>query len=212
MPTIEELPGNSFKARTTKAEEELPKPKVTSVITAPVTRTPKKKSGLANFAEKFFGETTDTVGNTILWEILIPAAIDTILEMIKTGAEMILWGSSKGTHIGKDRGRSLIDYSSISTSSRSDRRERREPIRPKTSEEYEDIVLARRKDAERVLEALRDILDQYEVVSVADLLGLCDITPKHSDYKFGWYALGRASVERVRDGYILDLPKAEELT
>ena len=57
---------------------------------------------------------------------------------------------------------------------------------------------------------MEDLLDQYKLVSVADLYDLVGISGDYTDNKYGWTNLRNARVERLRyeDGYILKLPKA----
>jgi hypothetical protein len=211
---MSEIPSNSFKSKLVNADQpaEEVRPKLTSIVTTPVTR--KKKSMLASFSENFLGSDTKTVGQMIVWDILIPAAKDTLFEIIKGGFEALLYGEPKSGRMTRDKGRTVINYNSISSDRRSDRDrrpERREPIRVAQAQQFDDIVIARRGEAELVLEGLRDILEQYEVVSVQDFYELLGMTPSHVDNKWGWYNLSRADVERVRDGYVINLPKAEVL-
>ena len=53
-----------------------------------------------------------------------------------------------------------------------------------------------------------ELIDRYEVVSVADLYELVGITGNYTDNKYGWTNIRNAEVVRVRDGYVLKLPKA----
>lgn len=57
------------------------------------------------------------------------------------------------------------------------------------------------------------LIDQYQVAKVADLYDLCRVS--NNDYttqKWGWYSIQGASVSRLsRGGYLLNLPRAEEL-
>jgi hypothetical protein len=46
------------------------------------------------------------------------------------------------------------------------------------------------------------------LVSVADLYDLVGVTGNYTDNKYGWTDIRSASVIRVRDGYMLKLPKA----
>ena len=46
------------------------------------------------------------------------------------------------------------------------------------------------------------------MVSVADLYDLVGISGNYTDNKYGWTNLRNSDVQRVRDGYLLKLPKA----
>ena len=74
--------------------------------------------------------------------------------------------------------------------------------------DYDDIILDTRKEAEEVLDRMDDLIDTYGVVSVADLYDLVGISGNYTDNKYGWTNLRNADVQRVRDGYLLKLPKA----
>ena len=70
------------------------------------------------------------------------------------------------------------------------------------------FVFDTRKEAEEVLDRMDDLIDTYGVVSVADLYDLVGISGNYTDNKYGWTNLRNADVQRVRDGYLLKLPKA----
>lgn len=40
---------------------------------------------------------------------------------------------------------------------------------------------------------------------------LCGMTCNYTDNKYGWKSLARADISRVRDGYMIKLPKAEPI-
>lgn len=48
-------------------------------------------------------------------------------------------------------------------------------------------------------------------MSVADLYDLVGINGNYTDNKYGWFNIRTASVVRVRDGYMIKLPKAVPL-
>ena len=55
---------------------------------------------------------------------------------------------------------------------------------------------------------MNELLEDYKMVSVADLYDLVGITGKVTDNNFGWTDLRNASVTRDRDGYLINLPRA----
>jgi hypothetical protein len=71
-----------------------------------------------------------------------------------------------------------------------------------------------RADAEVVLEGLDTIIDQYEAASLADyydLIGKPDVASPIDD-KWGWMdSLGSVNIRQVADGYILELPRLQEI-
>jgi replication-associated recombination protein RarA len=81
----------------------------------------------------------------------------------------------------------------------------------RTTHQFSGLVLETLGDAEDVLDQLRILIDQYDVVRVADLYDLCDITSDFTDQKWGWYDLRSARIRSVRGGYSLDLPPTEAI-
>ena len=74
-----------------------------------------------------------------------------------------------------------------------------------------DIIIENRGEAEDVLSRMDELIDQYGLVSVADLYDLVGINGNYTDNKYGWFNIRTASVVRVRDGYMIKLPKAVPL-
>ena len=56
-----------------------------------------------------------------------------------------------------------------------------------------------------------EMISVYGIVSVADLYDLIGVTGNYTDNKYGWTDIRSASVVRVRDGYIVKMPKAMPL-
>ena len=77
--------------------------------------------------------------------------------------------------------------------------------------EISDIIIENRGEAEDVLSRMDELIDQYGLVSVADLYDLVGINGNYTDNKYGWFNIRTASVVRVRDGYMIKLPKAVPL-
>ena len=80
--------------------------------------------------------------------------------------------------------------------------------RTRTGYDYDDIILESRGEAEDVLERMDELIATYQVVSVADFYDLVGVSGNYTDNKYGWTDIRNASVIRVRDGYMIKLPKA----
>lgn len=157
----------------------------------------KKKKTFLGFV---FGENTKIVMNYILFDVLIPAAKNTISEMVSSGIEMLLYGEPRRR---RDNRRSIVSYSSYYK----DRDRERPYERNRARHEFDDIVIDTRPEAEEALGQLVDIIDNYGVVTIADFYDLVGLNGDWADHKYGWDNLSRATVQRVKEGYILDLPK-----
>lgn len=76
----------------------------------------------------------------------------------------------------------------------------------------DEIVLQSKEDAHSVLEAMHGLLEQYELVTFADMLDLCGIASTFGDQKIGWTTLSLdVEIKEAKDGYILDLPAPNPL-
>ena len=198
---------NKFLTKDKPTEEEnLGKKKVDKVVSGSVKT--QKKSSLSKFADTFIEEDKDTVVGYLLSEVLIPSFKKMVSDTIKTGIDKMLYGDAEVSRSNSPA--SKISYSkyyndkssysrSSSTAQVSNRRD---------TYEYNNIVLETRGDAEAVLMGMDDIIAKYEIVSVADLYDLVGIAGSYTDYKYGWTDIRSARIERVRDGYVIRMPKA----
>jgi hypothetical protein len=58
---------------------------------------------------------------------------------------------------------------------------------------------------------MTDIIDKYDVVSIADLYQMCGLPSTYIDNEWGLSSLQYIDVRQTREGYIIDLPAAEAL-
>lgn len=64
-----------------------------------------------------------------------------------------------------------------------------------------------RKEALKALNEMKDILDEYGFVTVADLYHIAGIDNTYKSNKYGWTNLNNVEVVRVRMGYKINLPQ-----
>ena len=191
---MENYPSNSHKAR-----EEVAEKKVEKVVSGKTST--KKKSGIRKLSDKFLSEDVSNVKSYIFSEVLLPAAKKLVSDIVTNGTNMLLYGEIKN----KKGNSSKVSYSRY-YDDRS--RDYRSPV-VRNNFDYDEIIFETRGDAEAVLDAMYDILNQYKVVSVAELYDLASITThNYTCNNYGWIDLRGSSVVRVRDGYILKLPRA----
>ena len=55
---------------------------------------------------------------------------------------------------------------------------------------------------------LDELIETYGLVRVADLYDLVGITGNYTDNKYGWMNIRNAEIMRVRDGYMIKMPRA----
>lgn len=164
----------------------------------------RKKSEVSKLKDVFISEDVSNVKSYIVMDVLIPAAKKAISDIVRDGIDMILYGD---THRG--RSSSSASYVSYRSYSDRDRRDtRRESSRTRVGYDYDDIVLESRVEAEEVLQRMDELIETYGIVSVADLYDLVGKTCNYTDNKYGWTNIRNAEPVRVRDGYLLKMPKA----
>ena len=73
------------------------------------------------------------------------------------------------------------------------------------------MLITNRADAEDVLDRLRDLINQFDVATVADFKELLGITGDFTDNTWGWDDLRSAGIRAVRGGYVIDLPRTQAL-
>lgn len=194
---MENYPSNSHKAR-----EEVAEKKVEKVVSGKTST--KKKSGIRKLSDTFLSEDVGNVKSYIFSEVLLPAAKKLVSDIVTNGIDMLLYGEIKN----KKGNSSKVSYSRYYEDRRDRSRDYRSPV-VRNNFDYDEIIFETRGDAEAVLDAMYDILNQYKVVSVAELYDLASITThNYTCNNYGWIDLRGSSVVRVRDGYILKLPRA----
>lgn len=214
---MENYPANSKRPKTSQDENQQVEPKrIEKVVQGEVVR--RKKPLGKRFAETFLGDAAKTVLGSVLMDVLIPAAKDMIVDAGQEALQRMIKGESAGTrrHIQRSTGNGYVSYNRMHPSSGIARRDPREDSRPisrraRASHDFDEIILDSRVEAEEVLERLGDIIDKYEQVSVDDLYEMVGVKGDFPDAKYGWYDLRDARVTRIRNGYLLDLPKPEPL-
>lgn len=165
----------------------------------------KKKSGLSKL---FISEDIVDIKSYVIFDVLVPAAKKAISDIVTNGIDMLLYGET-------GRGRKSSTSSRISYRSYYERDDRdRDKINRRNSMySYEDIILESRVEAEEVLNRLDELIDVYGMASVSDLYDLVGKSGlgRYTDCKYGWTDLRTATHVRVRDGYLLKLPRATPL-
>lgn len=189
---------NDYKPNSNRFKEEQKEKKVEKVVTGKVIT--RKKSGLNKLADEFISEDAKNIKSYVVGEVLIPSAKKAISDIVTNVIDMILYGGSRPgvKRSAADR----VSYRNYYD------REPRSYTRPASIYSYDDIVLDSRGEAEEVLSRMDELIDTYKVVSVADLKDLVGITGPYTDNNYGWTNIRNAEIIRVRDGYLIKMPKA----
>ena len=189
---------NSHKARAMESEKKEIRPVVSGAAKT------KKKNGLHNLKDAIISEDASSVGSYVFMEVLIPAIKNAIIDIVTDSVNMVFGGD------GRSSRRSGVSTSHVNYRKYSEPRERYNtaPAPSRQRFDCDEIIFASKGDAEAVLSQMIDIMDSYDgVVTVADLYDLADLTQPYTANKYGWTNLRNATTQRVRDGYILKLPR-----
>lgn len=195
---MEEYKPNSHRSK----EAPAPEKKVEKVVRGSVKA--KKKSEIQKFASVFIQEDAQKVKSYILMDVLVPSLKKAISDIVTNGIDMMLYGEAGRTK--KSGTASKVSYRNY-YDKREDRRDYNSN-RTRSGYDYDDIIVDNRGEAEEVLSRMDELIATYGIVSVADLYDLVGITGNYTDNKYGWTDIRSASVVRVRDGYMLKLPRA----
>lgn len=193
---IENYQSNSYKSKETQERND-DKKKIEKVIAGQAKT--KKKSGMSKFIGGLVADETHNIKTYLFKDVVIPTIKKTITDVV----DMILYGGSK-----RSSSRSIASRVSYRSYYDEPRTTRRDEPRTVQGYSYDDVILETRGDAEEVLDKLNEIIDTYQIASVADLYDLVGISGNYTDNKYGWTNLSSADVVRTRDGYQLKLPRA----
>lgn len=200
-------------AKKNKSDENKPEKKIERVVSGEVLV--QKKSIGRKFKDIFIEADFKSVVQYVISDVLLPAVRNTIVDASTKGIERMMYGESSSRRRFGIGGGPRITYNApvnrgyggsplrnappISTGPRTMRNTR------------DDFILSSRDEADLVLERMNDIIETYEVVSVADLNELVGFPSSHVDHKWGWSFLGDVQIRQVREGYLIDFPQPEAI-
>lgn len=209
---IESLPGNSNASKDHSIDDR-PKQKI---IKGSVKA---KQPGLGRkFADAFFGKDIEDVKSYIICDVLVPTVKATISDVIGGGIEMLLFGraSSRGNfNTFNQSSQKYVGYGSayLNSNNQIGRPQMQSANGVRTGAYIvQDLIFSSRGEAEDVLNAMRSYIYQYDgMVSVADMYYMVGVTAAFTDHSWGWTDLTTASIRRVREGYMIVLPRPTSL-
>ena len=201
----ERFPSNSKKLKRLNTEGPTDEPKVKKIVKHRVIKKP--KGFLDNLSEAFFGSDANSVMGYVLQDVLVPAAKNTLSEMVSTGIEMLLFGEAHSSN-KRDKNRSYVSYGGFFKDHDRQRGSNlNSGLRNRARHKFDDLALGSRMEAQDVVDALVDLIENYEVATVADFYDLVGMESVFSDQKYGWNNLSRVDIRRTREGYVILLPK-----
>lgn len=195
-------------------KEETPKPQEEQAPQTPTAVRKKKKTFGSKLRDLFVKEDAKTVSQYIFGDILIPAFTNTVLDIIKNGAEMMFLGRTSGRGYGRGgygnggriRYENYYDGDPDYLGRRSQYSAR--PVSVPT-QSYDELIFESRADADEVLIDMKRRVMESGYVSIAYLYNHPRVR-WHSDYTadgWGWKDLRSASVVMCQGGWWLKLPR-----
>lgn len=207
-------PSNSHKSKAPDNK----KPEKLEALTDLGTVSQRKKSLGRRIAETFTGDDVKNVGTYIVFDIILPAAKNMLSDAVSQGAERLLFGDSYRPRQNSRYGSGGFNYNKISGGKSNQYRADidRPGGRPISSQaqdkhDFDELIFNDRASAERVLDRLIDLINQFDTATVSDLYDLINVNASHQDRKWGWTDLREANVRRTNQGFLLLLPKTEYL-
>lgn len=192
---------NSYKSK--EEQKAASEKKIEKVVQGEVKT--KKKSEIQKLSNIFISEDVHNVKDYILMDVLVPSIKNAIYELVTGSLDMIFFNGQG--RLKKKTQSSTVSYSRYYDQKR-DTDRGYSGTRTTTGYDYNDIILETRGEAEDVLDRMSELIDTYGQVTVADLYDLVGITGNYTDNKYGWVNIRNAEPIRVRNGYLLKLPKA----
>lgn len=188
------------KSATKPAEDEAPPRPIDGDIK------PQKKSFLQRMADAFIATDGKDIKDYMIFDILIPG--------LKRGAEdllhMLLYNDKKSPRVTRTRGESRIrrlEYNSLYANRRGDD----EMLPSRLASGQTNLIFSTQSRAEEALDAVADRIDER---GFATLKFFNTITKQPTDWtqeNWGWRSVAGAKVVPVRDGWMLKMPRMEEI-
>lgn len=199
---MEDYKPNSRRSKEEKNDLTKERRKVEKIVSGKVKE--KKKSSVRKFTDVFVSEDVGSVKDYIVGDFIIPLIQKTICDVFEEIPKTIFYGKSSR---GKRSSGNRVSYRSYSDKDRRDYRRYDEP-RSRSRFDSDDIVFDNRGEAEKVLDTMDEIVDEYDLVRVSDFYDLAGLSCPYVWNDYGWTNIRNAEVARVRDGYVIRMPRA----
>lgn len=171
----------------------------------------KQKSSFSKFKEGLITDDIPNLKDYVIFDLAIPYLMNTLGDILNDTIDTVFHKGSRRNSRRVNTGASYNSYGTIY---------RRTPDRSNTPAytpsrrvgyTFDDIVIATSQEAEDVLQQMVDTIGKYGTVTVNDYYEFVGEVGNPCDVNYGWNSLRTADIVRVRDGYIIKLPKPKPI-
>lgn len=211
MDAHKDFGSNSYRSRETRNEDDTRRKPRCGKVADGVKIEHSKTSSIADI---FFPDGIDKeeLWNYILKERLVPGLMSGIRSLLDDVLDGIFGTPKKksGSGIYYSSDRNHTPYSSLYRSVNKDKNKDKDNGKWRKGDyTYADVAFETRAKAEEVFEDMKDALEKYDVLSIADYYDMSGLEAEPTDSYYGWTSLKNAKVERISGGYFtIKLPRA----
>lgn len=183
--------------------------------------TVEKKSPLKKLAKVFVPGDLAKIGHTIVYDMVIPAGRDFLVNSLVNAINMVFYTNGNGPanrpytsyfnnpNIARPGTNSLASFYTWNAPSYAmNQVPQNYGQQAAPDHDYRNLQFTSRRDAEGVLNAMFETLATYGKVTVADYYDFAGISTNWTDNKYGWYDLRGSDIKAINGGFIIILPKA----
>lgn len=168
----------------------------------------------------FFGGDAKEAGRYVVQNTILPAIRTMLFESGQRGLERMIYGDQYD-HIGRapmqqqhwSGGRYTYNQPVHST-----RHPAMLPGQPphqapsSRPSRMGEVEISSKEEAYGALEMMYDLIENFQVASVADLNQILGWVSAHTDHSWGWYDLSGATIQQIKNGWLLRLPQPQPIS
>lgn len=174
----------------------------------------RKQSTMDKISKSLFGSEARAVVDYVVADVLVPAIKSTLVEMVKSGIERLIYGDNAPPNSIVRRNGVDIPYVSYSAISQQPKAVANIAPGRSAMHQFSELVFPRKSDATNLLTVITEYVDTYEILSVADFKEACGgLQADYTDEKYGWDKrdILYTHVQQTNGGWCLSLPRPKPI-
>lgn len=196
-----------FKGNSNASKEQIAQPSKAITTNVVVKNSADKKP-----EKRFFAEDARTVGSHVVNSVVVPSLQKLLSDGVKSAIDWLIYGSRGGPK--STTGVGTVSYSRFYNNP-SPMYTQPSYVNPQVQRSnvyaVNDILFNDRGEAEEVLLRMKESVQRYGSVSVADFYDLIGQRSAFTDNKYGWYDLNMCDIIRDGSGYSIRFPRVQPL-